>query len=326
MNTTVFVANTYVSEDRHCSLLVCDEVHNYSNADAPVFSKIVLNTRYSFFLGLSATLDQERLDFLSGVGIPLIDRVTLAEARREKWVSDFKVLCLGVDLNTQDRIAYQKMHEEFNKYFAIFNHDFKLAMSCMTAEGSRRHAETLSEAWDEKRIRIAAIQWNRNMRNRKKFLYHADCKVSLASEAIKKLKLHTIAFCQTTAGADTLETYVGDGCKAYHSKKGIRYKRIALQEFESQEIYCLSTAEALDEGFDVEHIELGVVWARTSVPLQSIQRIGRTIRFVEGKVAFIIQIYVKGTQDENWLRKSLKGTPSVLWLNDIEQVYQIIDV
>jgi hypothetical protein len=30
-------------------------------------------------------------------------------------------------------------------------------------------------------------------------------------------------------------------------------------------------------------------------------------------------------QDEVWLKSSLKGTPGVLWLNDINQVFKIIN-
>lgn len=324
-NVTVFVGNTYVKLMRTCDFLIVDELHNYANNLAMVFRRIISDTKFSFFLGLTATLSPDKMSFLLSKGLRVLDTVTLTEAKRMKWVSDFKVLCLGLDLNDTDRENYKKLHENFNKYFAIFNHNFDLAMSCMqSADASEEFAKTLSDEWTAQRVRVAAINWNRNMQKRKALLYHADAKITCAARLIKSLNRHTIAFCQSTAGADTLETYIGGQCKAYHSKKGIRDRRLILKSFIDKEISCLSAAEALDEGFDVEHIELGVIWARTSVPLQSVQRIGRAIRFVADKTAFIIQVYIKDSQDENWLKKSLKGTPGIIWLEHESQVLDLI--
>lgn len=50
----------------------------------------------------------------------------------------------------------------------------------------------------------------------------------------------------------------------------------------------------------------------------------RILRFHPGKIAYFIELYVPGTQDEKWLKSSLKGQKNVLYLKSIDQIYSII--
>jgi superfamily II DNA or RNA helicase len=49
---------------------------------------------------------------------------------------------------------------------------------------------------------------------------------------------------------------------------------------------------------------MAIIAAGTSKPKETIQRIGRSVRFQEDKVALIFRIYVKGSQEENWLQSA----------------------
>jgi len=80
----------------------------------------------------------------------------------------------------------------------------------------------------------------------------------------------------------------------------------------------------LEAGFDLPNLQLGITWSRTSKALRATQTLGRILRKVEGKTAYFIELYVPETQDERWLQSSLKGQKNVLWLNSIDQIYQII--
>jgi hypothetical protein len=51
----------------------------------------------------------------------------------------------------------------------------------------------------------------------------------------------------------------------------------------------------------------------------------RILRKVEGKTAYFIELYIASSQDENWLKSSLKGQSNVYWLKRIEDVYAIIN-
>ena len=45
-----------------------------------------------------------------------------------------------------------------------------------------------------------------------------------------------------------------------------------------------------------------------------IQRVGRIIRFQENKVGKIVILYVKDSQEEKWLKSSVKSLNNVTWL------------
>ena len=44
-----------------------------------------------------------------------------------------------------------------------------------------------------------------------------------------------------------------------------------------------------------------------------IQRVGRLLRFQEGKIGKIIILYVKDSQEEKWLKQSVKDLNNVIW-------------
>ena len=51
-----------------------------------------------------------------------------------------------------------------------------------------------------------------------------------------------------------------------------------------------------------------------------IQRVGRIIRFQEGKSGKIICLYVKDSQEEKWLKSSVKSLNNVIWVNNLNKV------
>lgn len=76
-----------------------------------------------------------------------------------------------------------------------------------------------------------------------------------------------------------------------------------LKDFIDKKTPGISTAKALDEGFDDDSISLGLLAASKSITRQTIQRIGRIVRYVPGKQAVIVNLYIKGTQEEKWTKK-----------------------
>ena len=91
------------------------------------------------------------------------------------------------------------------------------------------------------------------------------------------------------------------------------------------------TAKALDQGFDVKDIELGIEASRTSNPTQRIQRTGRVARnftYKDGtkKRGIYINLYIPGTRDEGWLRASQKkGADRVVWLRTIDECVEFVN-
>lgn len=85
-------------------------------------------------------------------------------------------------------------------------------------------------------------------------------------------------------------------------------------------IRVISTAKALDEGFNYPGINASIVSSGTSKTRQSIQRLGRMIRQQEGKIAFQVELYIKDTQDEKWLLSRQRESININWINSINEI------
>lgn len=321
----VFVINTYVKSQHDCALLIIDEVHTATGAKSKHFNKVIELTKFNWILCLSATLEKEHKDFLAKRSIKLVSTLTADEAVQNGWLSPYRILCVPIQLSEEDRERYNKMHTEFNKHFATFNFDFNLAMKCVTDKQTRVDlAEKLK--WDPQRVDAAVFNWNRNMRLRKEFLYHVQAKIDAAIEITKQIQMQTILFGQSIKGADQIADALGDACVEYHSKIKASQLKDNLKRLRDgrTKVDYISSAKGLEAGYDLPKLQLGITWSRTSKALRAVQTLGRILRWQLGKTAYFIELYVPGTQDENWLKKSLIGQKNILYLKSIDQIYQII--
>jgi len=311
-----------------CDLLIVDEVHSNT---APESQK-VFDIPHRWFMGLTASLpkDEESEAFLTS-RYPIFDEVSLEEAEKNGWVSKFTVYNLGIEMSSEDRDYYSKLNKEYIKYFSTFDYDFNLAMSCMNNEVMiRRMARTLQ--WEEKMVRIHALQFNRKMQERKKYLYKAKCLIDTVIELIKLFPdRKIITFGESTETADTLQKLSPRKSVAYHSnletvivkgkKKGktIR-RREAMEAFNNGKVKICHTAKALNVGADVQGVDMAIIYAFNSSTVDSIQRTGRAVRYVDGKHAIEINIYIKNTQAEKWLKNKQKKTPNIIWVDSIDEI------
>ena len=100
----------------------------------------------------------------------------------------------------------------------------------------------------------------------------------------------------------------------YHSKKTKKQKTSALEAFKDGSKNILCSTKALNQGFDVPNANMGIICGLTSKSLSMIQRVGRLIRFQEGKVGDIYILYVKDSQEEKWLKSAVKDLNNINWL------------
>lgn len=324
-NVHVFIVNTYVKSKHKCGMLICDELHHYANEESTTFKTVLERTQFNWFVGLSATLENNHKSFLHSKGIVSAGKITAKEAMDNKWISPYKILCVPIELNDVDRERYDKMHAEFNKHFATFNFDFKFAMQCVKDSSARKSLAT-QLGWTEQKVNAATFNWNRNMKNRKHFLYHVEAKIDAAIEVTQALGLPTILFGQSIAGADRIADELGDVCVEYHSDMTKKQAKVNLKRLIDgrTKVKCISSAKGLEEGFDLPGLEIGITWSRTSKALRANQVLGRICRYVEGKVAYMIELYVPETQDERWLKTSLKGQSNILYLKSLDQAINFI--
>lgn len=90
-------------------------------------------------------------------------------------------------------------------------------------------------------------------------------------------------------------------------------------------INFISSVKSLNEGIDIPDLELALIHSRNSIPLNTIQRIGRVARlfvYKDGsdKKPIIVNIYLKNTKDEDWLKAAMKKTVGARWISSIEEV------
>lgn len=322
-NIKVFVINgiTINEIDLNCTLLVLDEAHRYASE---IFSKIFDLVKYEFLLGLTATID--RIDGKHTLLIekaPVVDTITLVEAKRNGWVSDYLEYNWGLELTPEDREEYNKINKKFNGLFAFFEHNFDLVKNCTTTQGSRNHAR--ENDLNEKQVVINAVNCMKAMRDRKTFLYGTVAKQLAALEIVKKFPFKTITFAESTDFADGLTQAINDELGeislSYHSNlkstiiEGKKFgpaklKKRVLERFidNRYKIRVINTAKALDQGADFPDVVLGIICSGTSSPTTAVQRNGRILRdFInkngDKKLALIINLFIKNTQDEKWLKK-----------------------
>lgn len=355
------------------SLLILDEVHRYSE-EAEVFSTILEVIDYDFILNLSATLDPSDDKFKKLLTeAPIVDQVTLQEARSNNWVSDFQIYNIGLDMTTEEEKIYKGLSSDFNKYFKTFDFDYGFAMKCL--EDKRVRADYARDlGWKTEAVMVHAVQLTRTVQARKKFLYELPTKVNACKHIIERFSDKIfITFSQSTEFADTLAEEVGKEAVAFHSnlktliidrhvnkiiakavkvdgktryqdENGDTYtwkqikKAYPLKDLERRgnkrrrddaikklkdgrtKIRVISTARALDEGFDYPDINASIVASGTSKTRQSIQRLGRMIRQKDGKLAFQVELYIRDTQDETWLRKRQQESININWINSINEI------
>ncbi len=332
-NLQVLVINSIALQDRlyETDLLILDEYHRYLSEQ---FITVVDKVRYKYRLDLSAT--GERLDGreeLFRCYVPIIATVTMDEARREGYVADFTEYNLGLDLTRAEKKELDRINQIYNTAFGWFNWDFKLAMACMT-----KYHKTYAEEnkIDPKLVMIKAVQFNRSMMERKKIFYNSDSKLEMTQKIIEKFSdKKIITFSESVMFADRI-TSLNEDSRSYHSgllKREIDGKKytpaklneLYLSQFKSGEVRILNTAKALNEGFDSPNVEVGIICSGNSSKTSHIQRVGRICRkfqYGDGswKRPIIINLYIKDSQDEVWLKKSQKGSRGIRTIKSLDEI------
>jgi len=293
----VMVINTAVKQKRKYKLLIIDEVHtSASDTMREVFNQI----EYSGLLCLTATL--ERLDGKEEIikkYAPVFDEISLEDALKNGWVAQYNQykVFLSVDLT-----EYKKHHAKFMSHFAYFNYNFELAMKCAT-DNQFRFAYANQAGVQVRDVVIHGMGFMREMKARKEFIYNHPKKIEIAN-LILHAREHkkVITFSKTVDAAKAL--CCGD---IYHSGMTKKKRSEMLTKFNDITEGILHTAKALDVGADVKGLEVAIILSGDSSQITKRQRIGRSIRKEDDKVAEIFHFVIKGTVEEEWFRKSSAG-------------------
>ncbi len=292
------IINSAIKIDDQIDFLILDECHRIpSDTFYAVFNK----RQPKIVLGLSATFS--RLDGrheLLNRFCPVCDEISVKEAIENKWLSPYKEY--KVIIEPDDIDIYREANRQFNEAFSVFNFDFTLAMNCMTNIIYRR-TYGKKMGMDAKELDAVVFTWGRALRARKAYVMEHVKKLEIARKIIEaRPNEKIITFSATIAQAEKI-----GGGYVVHSGKTKKKNRITLEEFSKLKLGVIHTAKSLDEGADIKGLSVAIVLSNTSSQTQKTQRIGRVIRYEEGKEAEIFTLVIKGTMEEGWYNNSTAG-------------------
>lgn len=295
----VEIINSAAKVEEKIDFLILDEAHR---VPGPTFFEVFKNRDPSIVLGLSATF--ERLDGrheLLNQFCPVCDIITIQEAIANKWLSPYKEY--KVLLEVDDIEIYREANRDFQNSFAMFGHDFNVAMSCMTNIIYRRsYAKKMGMASGE--IDAITFTWGKALRTRKDFVMNHPKKVEITRQILAARPWSkAITFSATIKQAEK----IGGGF-VVHSGKTKKKNRLTIQEYAKLSTGVIHTAKSMDEGVDCPGLNLAIILCNTSSKTQKTQRVGRAIRFEAGKEAEIFTLIIKGTNEESWFNTSSAGS------------------
>jgi superfamily II DNA or RNA helicase len=217
--------------------------------------------------------------------------------------------------------------------------------------------QTADHPFSPTNIQRSAAMGMMYMRKRKAKWQNMPSKLYYIEEIIKKFSnLKMIIFSETSEFADKIAALFPASCLAYHTnlstlavkgdevveisgrdqlakfrKEGYTIKGKVVRKREAIQLFVdptsginqISTVKALDEGADVPKIEIGVQTAYSSKERQDTQRTGRTKRIDYdnlSKKALNINLYMKGTQEEKWLRAKQIGRRGIRYVDSVDQI------
>jgi superfamily II DNA or RNA helicase len=306
------------------SLLILDEIHRYT---AQQFGTVFDCVEYKFLLGLTATLNDGDKENLIRLKAPVVGRISLKEGIAKGWTAEFRIYNYGVDLDEQQMEEYKTIEKNYNKYIAIFNFDYSIALKCLTSvEFRRQYAKELN--YRPEWLFNMAQQFNNFKNKRSNFILNNEDKLFVADDIIKMYANDKIlVFSERIATIEMFATNLEEPCIIYHSKLKAKERREIFNkintDFVNGNIRIIASAKSFDEGVNLPDIETLISFSGNSTKRQGIQRYGRGIRYKENKHVKIFELYLKGTQDEKWLKKRQKDVPRHL-IKDITNLDQVL--
>jgi len=301
--------SAYKLKDNHYDIVVCDEIHL---GLSPKYRKFFENNVYENLLCMTATLPEEPeyCALLQQIA-PTNYSISLDKCVSLGLVSPYEIHCIPIKLTTIEQADYKKINNKFVywKYFLGQFDAFDKARRIM--------GDPYAPAEDKQ----AAAQFYKCIRERKGIIDTASNKISMFKKIVlANLDKKILAFGGANNFTDKLCSSISPYALAYHSNKTKKQKEKALEDFKDNTINVLCSTKALNQGLDVPDANMGIICGITSKSLSMIQRVGRLLRFQEEKIGKIIIVYVEDSQEEKWLKNSVKRLQNVNWVKNLVDI------
>ena len=206
-------------------------------------------------------------------------------------------------VESDDFHYYQEVSLKFQEMFSFFGFDFETAMNCVK---DIRYRRMYAKNFDihHKDMDGIVFTWLRCLKERKSYILNHPKKIEITKK-ILEARPYTKAI--TFSGSIKQAEKIGIGF-VVHSGKTKRKNRLTLEEFNELPTGILNTSKSLDEGADLQGLNLAVVLSNSSSKRQKVQRIGRVIRKEEGKISEVFTLVMKNTVEEYWFENSSQNS------------------
>ena len=301
--------SAYKLKNQSYSIVVCDEVHL---SLSPEYRKFFKNNMYDNLLCMTATLpeEQEYKELLEKIA-PTVYQITLDQCVDLGLISAYNVYCAPIKLTDEEEIIYKKANRMFVRY--------KYLLGQFDAFDNAR--AIMNNSKSSSQDKQTAALFYKAIRERKSVVDFAENKIGALKQIVMNNKDKKIL---TFAGAndftDQMCAALSPYATKYHSNMTKKQKEQNLKDFKENKYNTLCSTKALNQGLNISDANMGIICGITSKGLTMIQRLGRLLRYEEGKTSTIVILYVKDSQEEKWLKNAIKTIDNVLWINKITEI------
>lgn len=294
--------SAYKLSGNHYDIVVCDEVHLGISQE---YRKFFIQNTYDKILCMTATIpeDDDYRNYLMQLA-PIRYHISLDECVELGLVAPYEIICVPLELNEEDKLAYKKAQNKFvQAKYRIGDFDTFSAAKLILAKKMQGDAG-------------AAKMFFNAIGERKKVVQHATIKLHEAKKVISKYPDDKVlVFSGTNKFTDDMAEHLD--ALSYHSGHTKKQREQILDDFREGTNKVLCSTQALNQGFDVPDATVGVITGLVSKSLPMIQRVGRLLRLsTPGKIGKIYILYIKDSQEEKWLKASVKSLNNITWLNN----------
>jgi superfamily II DNA or RNA helicase len=298
----------YKMEDHHYNIVVCDEIHL---GLSPEYRKFFEQNTCNRLLCMTATIpeDKEYEEYLNSLS-PIVYMITLNQCVKLGLVSPYEIVCISIKLTAQEQTTYDRAQKLFLYY------KYKLGQFDAFDEANRIIKDKNAHQEDKRN----AVMFYKAIKDRKDVVDTASNKITVLQKIVLNNPDKKIL---TFSGSNDFTNKMCESIEplgvTYHSNMTKKQRTLSLEQFKGN-INVLCSTKALNQGFDVEGAEIGIICGLTSKSLTMIQRIGRLLRYEENKIGKIVIVYVADSQEDKWLKNAVRSFNNIKYINDIKKL------
>lgn len=329
-NVHIYIINTYVKHPPFAKIqaIFCDEGHRILGENSQHFNKALSIAECSYKMILSATLDSGQLEFAASLGFKnrfILDNST---ALKLQLIPDYKTYNLLLDLLPKEKKEYDKIEASYKDYIFMFSKVQEhgtgyFISSCLSDRSKAEYAAKILDL-DVGVILGSCRRWFSVMNKRKQLLYKSKAKYVALEQILELIKFRqTLVYVSTQKEAEEIarKSHLRG---SYYGNKSTQ----VINDFDKERIHTLISVNKITEGQVTDNVEFVIRLNFTTKERAYLQSSGRAKRFDKNnpdKVGITINLIIKDSQDESWIKSQTKNEKFLLWIDSIEEIEELYE-